>query len=325
MIACPACLDPATTLAREHSVAEAATHLISRRRDAPRHDRLQAELQTLFGAERVEVRHCSACGFWFAHPFVSGTPEIYNLITNGAEHYPANRFEFDQTIAALGGDALDVLEIGAGDGAFLRKLRGAGIRGRLCATEYDDGSIQKLRAVPGAEAFKLSPQELTAAAPGRFGAVCMFQVLEHLDRLDELFAAIRELLAPEGRLFIAVPNEASVTVQERLTGFWEMPPNHIGRWTKPALESVASRHGLRVCDHRYEPVTAPVELWGMAKCRYDARAYRAASVAGRVNGISARPVRGLVKRALTGWDLLVLAPHYGRLPPRSQWFALGAG
>jgi 2-polyprenyl-3-methyl-5-hydroxy-6-metoxy-1,4-benzoquinol methylase len=324
MIACPACLEHNTAAAREHSVADAAAHLVSPRRDPQRQQRQQAELRSLFGSDRVQVRRCGACGFWFAHPFVAGTPAVYNLITDGDEHYPANRFEFEQTIASLPRGALDVLEIGAGDGAFLRQLAAAGIRGRVCATEYDDGSLGKLRAIPGTEAFKLSPQELVMTGPGRFDAVCMFQVLEHLDRLDEVFAAVRELTAPGGRVFIAVPNDASVTVQEDLTGFWEMPPNHIGRWTRGAMDSVAARHGLAVQAHRYEPVAAPAELWTMAKCRYDARAYRASSLAGRVNGVSTRPLRGVMKRGLTVWDLLVLARNYGRFPPRSQWFALGA-
>jgi SAM-dependent methyltransferase len=323
--ACPACLSLETTLAREHSVGQAATHLVSPRRDPDRHSRLRAELCDLFEAERVAVRRCTSCGFWFADPFVSGTPAVYNLITAGDEHYPPERFEFDQTVAALASQHLDVLEIGAGDGAFLRKLRAAGIEGRLCATEYDDGSIGKLRVIPGVQAFKLSPQDLAATSPGRFDAVCMFQVLEHLDRLDELFAALRELLAPGGQLFIAVPNDASVTVQEELTGFWEMPPNHVGRWTRAALESVAARHGFAVREQRYEPVSALAQLWEMAKCRYDARAYRASSLAGRVNGIAARPLRGLLKRTLTSWDLVALGSHYRRFPPRSQWFALGDG
>ncbi len=325
MTTCPACLEHDTTIARQHSVAAAATHLVSPRRHPDRHRRLLKELRGLFGADRVQVRRCPACGFWFADPFIAGTPAVYNLITDGAEFYPANRFEFDETIAALPRAELDVLEIGAGDGAFLRKLRAAGITGRICATEYDDGSLRRLRAISGAETFKLSPQELAARAPGRFDVVCMFQVLEHLDRLDEVFGALRELTAGDGRLFIAVPNDASITVQEELTGFWEMPPNHIGRWTREALESVAARHGFTLCTHRFEPGAPAGDLWTMAKCRYDARAYSESSLAGAVNGIRTRPVRGVGKRALTSWDLLMLARHYGRIPPRSQWFALQAG
>ena len=321
--ACPACGATGAPVRHEHSVAAASEHLVPAARAPERNAQLREALRELFGGDRVLVRRCNDCGFWFADPFVSGTPEIYNLITEGSELYPAERFEFGLTIDALRTRSLDLLEIGAGDGAFLRKARAAGITGRLCATEYDDGSLGSLAAIDGVETFRGSPQELAAERPGSFDAICMFQVLEHMDHVDEVFAALRALMAPGGQLFIGVPNDASVSVQEELTGFWEMPPNHIGRWTRGALESVASRHGFTVLDHQYEPVNDLGALWEMAKCRCQARAYESRSIAGRVNAWSVRPVRGPAKRLLAGWDLMLLAPNYGRIPPRCQWFQLG--
>ncbi|MHB8694273.1 MAG: class I SAM-dependent methyltransferase [Solirubrobacteraceae bacterium] len=323
-ITCPACQETETTLARRHTVQAAAEHLIPMSRDGDRNARLQAELRGLFGAAYVDVRACATCGFWFADPFVAGTPEIYNLVTQGDELYPQNRFEFDLTLSALSSLSLDLLEIGAGDGAFLRRARGGGLSGRICATEYDDGSLASIRAIAGVEAFKLGPIELAAAAPGRFDVVCMFQVLEHMDRLDEVFSSLRTLVAVDGQLFIGVPNDASVTWQEQHTGYWEMPPNHVGRWTRGALEHVGSRHGFRVLEHRYEPVSAGAGLWEMAKYRAQARAYDASTVTGRINSIAVRAVRGPAKRMVAIWDLAVLAPTYGKIPPRSQWFRLGA-
>jgi 2-polyprenyl-3-methyl-5-hydroxy-6-metoxy-1,4-benzoquinol methylase len=322
--ACPACRGTDTTVERTHTVAAAAEHLVPETRDRDRNERLRSELAALFGSDHVDVRRCSGCGFWFASPYVSGTPEIYNLITEGHELYPAERFEFGLTIEALPRMNLDLLEIGGGDGAFLRKARSAGLTGRACATEYDDGSLASLASIPGVETFAMSPQELAAAAPGTFDAVCMFQVLEHMDRSDEVFTALRTLTKPDGQLFIGVPNDASVTWQEEQTGFWEMPPNHIGRWTRPAIESIASRHGFRVLDHRYEEAGNFAELWEMAKCRCQARAYSPETVSGRVNAMSVRAVRGPIKRALAAWDLVLLSPKYGQIPPRCQWFRLGA-
>jgi SAM-dependent methyltransferase len=320
--ACPACQATDTRIVHEHTVAEAAEHLVPASRDASRNGRLKHELEALFGGDIVYVRRCASCDFWFASPYVAGTPAIYNLITEGHELYPTNRFEFDLTIESLPKRELDLLEIGAGDGAFIRKARATGLTGRLCATEYDEGSLASLGAISGVETFGGSPQGLADSDPGTFDAVCMFQVLEHMDRIDEVFTALRQLTAPDGQLFIGVPNDASVTFQEERTGFWEMPPNHIGRWSRAALESVAGRHGFRVLDHRYESAPQLAELWEMAKCRYQARAYRPRTVAGRVNAWPVRAARGPAKRLLAGWDLLMLAPSYGKVPPRCQWFRL---
>ena len=321
-VSCPACTATDTVPERTHGVADVAAHFVLRERDPERYERLCVQLSELFGSDHVDVRSCASCGFWFADPFVAGTPEIYRLITDGREPYPANRFEFDRTLEAIGSGPVDLLEIGAGDGAFIRRARAAGVTRRVCATAYDDGSLAALRAIPGVEAVKRSPQQLAAGGFGHFDAVCVFQVLEHLDRLDEVFASLRRLLAAEGLLFIGVPNDASVTAQEELTGCWEMPPNHTGRWTRPALESVAGRHELVVIDHRYESTHSFAARWEMARYRCQVRAYRAGSLPGRANALPIRAARGPVKQALTVWDLLMLSPHWRSIPPRSQWFAL---
>jgi len=321
-LSCPACTATDTTLQRTHGIADAAAHFIPEGRDPDRYRRLCVQLGELFGSDHVDMWRCAACGFWFADPFVAGTPEIYNLITGGRARYPGNRFEFDRTLEALGRGPVDLLEIGAGAGAFLSRARAAEITRRVCATAYDDRSLDALRAIPGVEAVKRSPQELAGAGFGHFDAVCMFHVLERLDRLDDVFASLRRLLATEGHLFVGVRNDASVTVQEDLTGCWEMPPNHTGRWTRPALESVAARHGLAVIDHRYESGHPLAALWEMARCRCQARADRPKSLAGRVNALRVRAIRDPAKDALAAWDLLVLLPHYRGIPPRSQWFRL---
>jgi 2-polyprenyl-3-methyl-5-hydroxy-6-metoxy-1,4-benzoquinol methylase len=324
MTACPACLATDTVIVRRHGIDAAATHFVPAQRDQARHERLRDELRRLFGADHVDIRSCGGCRFWFADPFVAGTPAIYDLVTNGSELYPADRFEFGETLRALAGRPVDVLEIGAGGGAFLRKARAAGIAGRTCATEFDRGALARLAAIPGVQAHCVSLEDLAASEPEPFDVVCMFQVLEHLDRIDDAFAALRRLTAPSGSLFISVPNDASVTIQEALTGFWEMPPNHVGRWSQGAIEAASGRHGFRLVEHRLEPNPSLPALWEMAKCRCQARAYDPSSLPGRVDALSVRPVRGALKRLLAVWDLLVLSPHWGELPSRSQWFRFEA-
>ena len=321
---CPACNSSETSLVRTHSVDAAAHHHVPARRDRERNDQLRVALRELFDGDQVEVWRCGDCGFWFADPFIAGTPDIYNLITAGQEHYPAHRFEFELTLEALPARPMSILEIGAGRGAFMRRAQSAGVVRKAVATEYDRGSLAAIAALPDVEAVPLTPSELAAQTDQRFDAVCMFQVLEHMDRVDDVFSALRRLTAQDGELFIGVPNEASVTMQEELTGFWEMPPNHVSRWTPAALQSIAGRHGFRLIEHRYEPAPRWAALAEMAQCRFQGRAYDPSSVAGRVNDIPVRAVRGPLKRLLYTWDLLAFLPTLGQWPPRSQWFRLGA-
>lgn len=329
-VICPACRNGAVAELHSFRVEEAASHLLPQARYPERNLRLREQLQELFRGDHVEVKQCSTCGFCFAHPFVAGTADIYKLITGGNEFYPQHRFEFSLTIDALraqlasnGKPTVSLLEIGAGDGAFLRRAHDAGVFKRALATEFGEAALAALRRIPGVEAVSATPQQLAAELQNRFDAICMFQVLEHLDSIDAVFAALRTLTAPNGQLFISVPNAARVAAQERLTGFWDMPPNHIGRWNLSAIEAIASRHGFRLREDRYESASDLVELWRMAKCGFDGRACVPSSLAGRVNGLPLRELRGLLKRTLTVWDLIRLVSQYGRIPPESHWFRLG--
>jgi hypothetical protein len=150
----------------------------------------------------------------------------------------------------------------------------------------------------------------------------MFQVLEHMDRLDEVFASLAALSAEGTKLFVGVPNVERTNVQETVAGFWDMPPNHVGRWTLEALAAVAGPAGFAIDGHTYDPRPGPVELWRLAKCRWEARAYRRHSLGAAVNGISDRRARGALKRSLALWDVMMLSPYLGRIPPLTHWIAL---
>ena len=71
-----------------------------------------------------------------------------------------------------------------------------------------------------------------------FDVICLFQVLEHLDRLPELFGALHRLAAPGALLMVSVPNAARTAFFELNGALLDMPPNHIGRWSKKAFESL---------------------------------------------------------------------------------------
>jgi SAM-dependent methyltransferase len=323
---CPACGCTSTRLIRSHSIEAAATHLIAPRQDPVRHGQLRIELARLWDAEQVEVRRCATCGFVFADPFVAATAEIYNLMSGGTARYPNDRFEFGATISTLkrAGRPLRMLEIGTGLGAFMKKARLAGVVKESVTTEYDEAALESLRGLAGNTAFRGGITDLVLTQPEPFDAICMFQVLEHMDNPQGVFADLRALTAPGGALFIGVPNAESVEVQESLTGFWEMPPNHIGRWTLAAIKAAAEPAGFEVAEDRLEDASAAVELWRLAKCRWEARAYAPGSLGARINGIADRRIHGPLKRTLVAQDMVMLAPHLRRIPPQSHWFHLTA-
>ena len=99
-----------------------------------------------------------------------------------------------------------VLDVGCGDGRFLGLLKGRGVE-HLAGLDFSLGAA--------AEAWRLQRVPVACGtlsrapfAPGSCAAITMFHVLQHLYDPTAFLDSARELLAPEGRLIVQVPNAA---------------------------------------------------------------------------------------------------------------------
>lgn len=256
---CPVCLGEKAELLWSVTSAQAAQHFVSAQANAERHDAVKTHIENLWKGSACCVRLCAGCGFAFADPYVAGDSQFYSLAYERTG-YPARKWEYARTLHAL--EKLDdqyrianlrLLEIGAGNGAFLRRISPSIIpRERVMCTEYSDYGVQALRS----QGFECQPKDIRELDPGECGGVfdliCMFQVLEHMDDLDGLFLHLNKL-SPEGaHLFIAVPNERRIAFNEANGGLLDMPPNHIGRWTRQAFTVLGERFGWKLEEHELE-------------------------------------------------------------------------
>lgn len=325
MLSCPTCHSTSASEIHRFTAGDAADHLIAERRSPERNAKIRSALTALWGSDHVGIAQCRDCGFAYAHPFRAGSPEIYNLFGGGAQHYPRDRFEFSVTGQSLRerGGAGRLLEIGAGSGAFLKQVRREGLAKEVTATEYDDSAVAALKALGGIDVYQ-GDFRARVGEMGQFDAICMFQVMEHLDDLDGAFSTLRALLLPGGSVFIGVPNAERIAVQESLTGFMDMPPVHIGRWTSGAMAAISHRHGLTLVDEKVNPTRAAIELRRLANYRLEQRTRNPKNAVSRIEAIQYRPLRGALKRTAAAWDAAMLARHYGKIPAGTRWFRLQA-
>jgi hypothetical protein len=98
---CPACRGSSTVVTTRIEAVDAANHLIPPHRDPERNVTLRGLLVDLWDGDHAHIRKCGDCQFGYAEPFRSGTADIYNVIGNGAQHYPGDRYEFGRTLARL--------------------------------------------------------------------------------------------------------------------------------------------------------------------------------------------------------------------------------
>jgi len=116
-------------------------------------------------------------------------------------------------MAASGGQpGMSVLELGCGNGLFLRFLDQAGLRD----VQGVDGDPRVLDEIPHGLRARVTIADFDrffAQTSGRrqFDRIALFDVLEHFDPADatELLRGSRALLAPGGKVVVRVPNMGS--------------------------------------------------------------------------------------------------------------------
>jgi 2-polyprenyl-6-hydroxyphenyl methylase/3-demethylubiquinone-9 3-methyltransferase len=106
-----------------------------------------------------------------------------------------------------------VLDLGCGDGRVAGELARRGFR--VTGTDPSSVALERARAAHPEVAFE--PPTADGSLPfadGSFDAVVCLNVLEHVADTQRLMSEARRVLAPAGRLAIAVPHNG------RLQGAW---------------------------------------------------------------------------------------------------------
>ena len=308
--ACPACGGVEADLLHEVDSREAAQHFVLAEAEPERHRALERHIRALWGGRRCRVLACRACGFGHAAPFVAGDARFYDLAYRRT-HYPTDKWEYRETrraLAALPRPPRTLLEVGAGDGAFLRSVVPSRFApGAALATEFSDYGRRAIAAL-GVRCEPVDVRALPAALDGTFDLLCLFQVLEHLYRLDQVFDRLAALASDRATLVVAVPNQAELAFRERHGALLDMPPNHLSRWNREALRRVGARHGWRLVEHHVEEAPLLARARRLLEYRYLRAAQRRGSVPNRIRRLTASPLR----KALDAAWLAVTLP--GALP-----------
>jgi 2-polyprenyl-3-methyl-5-hydroxy-6-metoxy-1,4-benzoquinol methylase len=136
-----------------------------------------------------------------------------------------------------------LLDIGAGIGAFANHMEKQGWR--VTGIEPDEGARLQAKKL-----FDIELQP-TAALPqlpaGSFDAITLWHVLEHVQSLHEYVEQLKNLLKPNGRIVIAVPNYSSLDAH--LYGNdWAAydVPRHLYHFTPKAMHVLMQEHGLKI-------------------------------------------------------------------------------
>ncbi|HLI31912.1 MAG TPA: class I SAM-dependent methyltransferase [Solirubrobacteraceae bacterium] len=168
-----------------------------------------------------------------------------------------------------------LLDVGAAGGAFVAEAAAWG---------FDASGIEPVESFARAArehlgvAVRCSRIEDLALASGRYQAVTLWHVLEHLVEPVAKLRRLAEALAPGGAIALEVPNAGGLSAA-RMGPQWPSlePDVHVCQFTPASLRRALERAGLEVCDLRttaitpYLPLRArldPRHLAGRAKAAY---------------------------------------------------------
>jgi SAM-dependent methyltransferase len=254
---CPVCYSNNVEPGRTISAAEAAQHFVLLEEDSKRNADLQRKIKRIWGRDDCQIRKCRNCDFGFAFPYRSGDSDFYKL-AYPRSGYAKRKWEFDRTLREMKVLPLNgkrAIDVGAGEGFFLDLLKTICFEtDSLWSTEYNASAAKQIER-KGYHVFNGDIRDgFFDSGYLKFDFITLFQVLEHMDNLDALFARIKKISNPYAHVFIAVPNVKLLEYNERTRSLLDMPPNHIGRWSINAFNILAKRHGFTVKAYEVEPL-----------------------------------------------------------------------
>ena len=145
--------------------------------------------------------------------------------------------KFLQTLVPRTGALLDV---GCAEGTFLHLFQEAFPQWQIQGIEPSSSFSQFARQHYGLSTVRTTTfEELDALPDHSFGLITVNHVLEHLLDPNFLFSRVRRLLAPDGLLFIDVPDSEGTAA-----GLWRLHIGHVYHFTEPTLRNFLAKHGF---------------------------------------------------------------------------------
>lgn len=210
---------------------------------------------------------CRRCGHQYLHPrpAASGLDIIY----------PSNYYSFVGTTNALvarlqrvweggkvklyreliGEGRRRILDVGCGDGRFLELLREFGhAEWQLVGLEFDAKAIARCRE-RGFEAFAERVEDFAArdSERGRYDAVVMLQLIEHVEDPPLICERVADLLVPGGVFIIETPNLGGLDhaiFKGRWWGHYHFP-RHWNLFSTDALVRMLDQRGFEIARSEY--------------------------------------------------------------------------
>lgn len=208
---------------------------------------------------------CDSCGFYHVSPYPG---EAYLKDFYSRYEMPtaqANLAETARLLARNVGKDATIIDMGCGDGGFLKEMHALGYR-KLVGFDQSPG-LERAAQLGIGTFHKASVwdylQEAEAKGVGEADAIVLVNVLEHVAEPLELLARLHRSLRDGGVLCVTVPNDFSPLQQAFLKVKGHLPwfvrlPDHLNYFDFKTLRNALTGSGFKVID---EAALYPLELF----------------------------------------------------------------
>jgi len=200
--------------------------------------------------DEIKLYRCLEYDYKFYYPFnLEGDNQFYQDLQKFSWYYMDWKWEYEQALRqVLPGDK--VLEIGCGQGDFIKKLKDNNIN--AIGLEFNDQAIEKCRA-KGLIVAKQTIEEHASGNQAVYDVVCSFQVMEHIADIGNALTASLGVLKRGGKLIISVPNNDSFLGKDKFN-LMNLPPHHMGLWDEKSLKNLEKFFNIKLEKIYLEPL-----------------------------------------------------------------------
>jgi len=214
--------------------------------------------------EMFSIWKCNACTLWFTQnipdensiaPYYKSDAYVSHSDTkegfiNQAYHYVRNitlKTKRDLIKQQTKIDKGYLLDIGAGTGAFAHEMQ----QNNWQVTGLEPDETARNIALQKFNLKLFLPDTLFQFSKEQFDVITLWHVLEHVHNLHGYMQRFQEILKPNGKLFIAVPNytSADATFYKRYWAAYDVP-RHLYHFSPKSIEKLAALHGFMVTAYK---------------------------------------------------------------------------
>lgn len=214
----------------------------------------QQRFSTIFLVQGYTVVVCENCGFAYADdiPEQEAFDAYYrDLSKYEYEHHGGRESQHDEARFREIAESLSqwipalhsrILEIGCSTGRLLALLKERGFS-NVWGMDPSPGCAEAARRLYGVPVLTTSLSEL-ARSSEQFDFLIMIGVLEHIRDLDGTLATIHQILPPNGRLHLEVPDATQFATWPDAP-FQQFSTEHINFFSSRSLANLMQVHGFR--------------------------------------------------------------------------------